>query len=48
MTFSDKTLALAAEAEAALKDIFAEIDRISYLGTCRVLDAFREERVSDA
>ena len=48
MTFSDKTLALAREAEAALSDIFAEIDRVSYIGTCRVLDAFREERVSDA
>ena len=47
MTFSDKTLALAREAEAALSDIFAEIDRVSYIGTCRVLDAFREERVSD-
>jgi cystathionine beta-lyase family protein involved in aluminum resistance len=48
MTFSDKTLALAREAEAALSEIFAEIDRVSYIGTCRVLDAFREERVSDA
>ena len=48
MTFSDKTLTLAREAEAALSDIFAEIDRVSYIGTCRVLDAFREERVSDA
>ena len=48
MTFSDKTLALAREAEAALSDIFAEIDRVSYIGACRVLDAFREERVSDA
>ena len=48
MTFSDKTLALAREAEAALSNIFAEIDRVSYIGTCRVLDAFREERVSDA
>ena len=48
MTFSDKTLALAREAEAALSDIFSEIDRVSYIGTCRVLDAFREERVSDA
>ncbi|MBR4034902.1 MAG: methionine gamma-lyase family protein, partial [Clostridia bacterium] len=48
MTFSDKTLALAREAEAALAPIFAEIDRVSYIGTCRVLDAFREERVSDA
>lgn len=48
MNFSNKTLALAAEAEAALSDIFAEIDRIAFVGTSRVLDAFREEKVSDA
>ncbi len=48
MNFSDKTLSLAAEAEAALSGIFAEIDRIAFCGTSRVLDAFREEKVSDA
>ncbi len=48
MNFSDKTLSLAAEAEAALSGIFAEIDRIAFCGTSRVLDAFREEKVSDS
>lgn len=45
---SKKTLDLAAEAESALKERFAEIDRIAYLGTSRVMRAFREERVSDS
>ena len=34
------------EAELALKDTFAEIDRVEELGTRRVLDAFCEEQVS--
>ncbi len=48
MNFSEKTLSLCAEAEVALKDIFSEIDNTSYLMTCRILEAFREERVSDS
>ena len=39
---------LAAEAEAALAQNFAAIDRMAYENTCRVMEAFKEERVSDA
>ncbi len=39
---------LAAEAEAALAQNFAAIDRVAYENTCRVMEAFKEERVSDA
>lgn len=45
---SKKMFDLATEAEAALADRFAEIDRVAYAGTCRVMQAFREERVSDS
>lgn len=48
MLFSDSIEALAARAEEALAPRFAEIDRISYLNTRRVMDAFREHRVSEA
>ena len=48
MEFSDKLLALAAEAELSLAGRFAEIDRVSFKNTARVLDAFRNHRVSDA
>jgi len=47
MIFSEKIQALAREAEAALADRFAEIDRISFENTQKVMDAFREHRVSD-
>lgn len=39
---------LAAEAEAALAQNFAAIDKVAYENTCRVMEAFKEERVSDA
>ncbi len=48
MRFSDKILTLASEAETALADRFAAIDRISFLNTQKVMDAFREHRVSEA
>ena len=47
MEISEKTRALAAEAEAALSDIFREIDEVARIGTERVLDVFRAERVSE-
>ncbi len=47
MQYSEKINKLAAEAEAALAEHFAEIDRISYENTARVMDLFREFRVSD-
>ena len=47
MNISPKTRALALEAERALCDIFTDIDEIARHGTERVLDVFREERVSE-
>ncbi len=47
MIFSEKIQALAREAEEALAVRFAEIDRISFENTQKVMDAFREHRVSD-
>ena len=47
MNLSKETRALAREAELALADIFADIDEIAREGTERVLDIFREERVSE-
>lgn len=47
MVFSDKILDIVAEAEAALADTFAEIDRISFKNTQKVMNAFAEHRVSD-
>ena len=44
---SKRTLQLASEAETALKDRFAEFDRIAFDGTRRVLSAFRNHRVSE-
>lgn len=41
-------LALAAKAERELADIFADIDRISFENTKRVMDAFRNNRVDDS
>ena len=48
MEFSNKILELVTEAEVALKDTFAEIDRISFSNTKKVMKAFSEHRVSDA
>ena len=47
MIFSEKINQLAAEAEVALAPHFARIDRISFENTQKVMDAFREHRVSD-
>ncbi|MBR6708269.1 MAG: methionine gamma-lyase family protein [Clostridia bacterium] len=48
MRFSAELLALAAEAEERLAEHFTRIDAVAYANTARVLDAFREHRVSDA
>ena len=48
MQFSKELLALADEAEKALAERFAEIDRIAFLGTEKVMDSFREHRVCEA
>lgn len=48
MIISEKLLSLAAEAEVALKDRFAEFDSISFKNTKKVLEAFSEERVAES
>ena len=48
MNIPEKILSLTAEAEAALAPTFAEIDRNSFEGTVRVLEVFKEERLSEA
>ncbi len=47
MNFSKKITALAAEAEEALASVFTAIDATAFANTNRVMDAFREHRVSD-
>lgn len=46
--FADRLLQISAQAEKELAPIFAKIDSISFDNTERVLDAFREYRVSEA
>ena len=48
MEYSQKILSLVAEAERDMADIFAEIDRISFENTKKIMDAFKEHRVSEA
>ena len=48
MDFSKKITDLAAEAEIALAQRFAEIDKISFINTERIMKAFAEHRVSEA
>ncbi len=48
MQFSQKILQLAAEAEAALAPRFAEIDKISFENTQKIMESFRTHRVGDA
>lgn len=47
MIFSDKINGLAREAETVLAPYFTEIDRVAFENTQKVMDAFREHRVSD-
>ncbi|MBR0303964.1 MAG: methionine gamma-lyase family protein [Clostridia bacterium] len=48
MLISDQMRALGDKAEAELRDVFRRIDEISLANTERVLDVFRDERVSEA
>lgn len=48
MQISKKLRALGRDAEASLKNVFCEIDSVAFQNTERVLDVFREERVSEA
>ena len=48
MQYSSEILTLAEQAEKDLAPHFARIDRIAFENTQRVMDAFREFRVSDA
>ena len=48
MEFSKTVTDIVAEAEKELAEKFAEFDRIAFENTLRVLDAFREHKVSDA
>lgn len=48
MIISEKMRALGTEAEEALKSVFKRIDETALINTERVLDVFREERVSEA
>ncbi len=47
MQYSEKILKLSEDAEAALAPHYARIDRIAFENTARVMDLFREFRVSD-
>ena len=48
MNFSNELFTLAAKAEKDLAEIFADIDRIEFKNTNKVMDAFREHRVADS
>ena len=48
MQFSEKILTLAKEAEQALAPMFADIDAVSFKNTQKIMNAFREHRVSEA
>ena len=48
MNFSKKIIDLAAEAERALADRFAEVDAISFANTEKIMNSFKEYRVSEA
>lgn len=48
MIFSQKILDLTRDAEKALSPLFAQIDDVSFTNTAKIMEAFREERVSEA
>ncbi len=48
MIISEKIRKIAADAEREMRDLFADIDRIAEENTERVLDAFREEQISES
>lgn len=47
MIFSDNLLKITAEAEISLNSLFNEIDSAAFVNTARVMEAFKEERVSE-
>jgi cystathionine beta-lyase family protein involved in aluminum resistance len=48
MEFSNEIINLTKEAEKALEEQFKKIDEIAFINTSKVMDAFRENRVSDS
>ena len=48
MEYSQRVLSLVAQAEREMSDFFAEIDRISFENTKKIMDSFKEHRVSEA
>ena len=48
MQFCERILELAEQAEKALEPIFKEIDAVSFANTQKIMNAFREHRVSEA
>ena len=48
MTFSSETLKLVREADEALRDTYAKIDEIALKNTAKVMNAFKNNRVSDS
>ena len=48
MEFSQRILDLANEAERELAPFFADIDKVSFQNTKKIMDAFKAHRVSDA
>ena len=48
MQFSNQVLTLANKAEKALAPIFSDIDAVSFENTQKIMNAFRENRVSEA
>ena len=46
--FSQELLQIANDAERDLKDVFEELEKISFENTKRVLHYFKEHRVSDS
>ena len=48
MQFSNQVLTLANKAEKALAPIFSDIDAVSFENTQKIMNAFREHRVSEA
>ena len=48
MEISEKVYALIADAEKELANIFAELDEVSFKNTAKIMELFKEYRVSDA
>ena len=48
MEFSNEIINLTKEAEKALEEQFKKIDETAFINTSKVMDAFRENRVSDS